>query len=108
MYVRFQSGSMMLFTNHFHDSSFSDEGANSFISAVSLSRNASVVIWSKEKPMIANWCESNPSCARFARAGRSFRLVRSPLAPKITMTQGEAFCGATWECSGGIRFYQGE
>src|SRR5579872_1493695 len=37
---------------------------------------------------MANCCERSPSCARLIRAGISLRLVRSPLAPKITITQG--------------------
>src|ERR1051326_7677285 len=37
-----------------------------------------VVIWSKEKPTIANCWESKPSLARLASAGSSFRLVKSP------------------------------
>src|SRR6266436_7951078 len=35
-----------------------------------------------------------PSSARLRSAGRSLRLVRSPLAPKITMMQGGAGCAA--------------
>src|SRR5580704_15279665 len=37
---------------------------------------------------MANCCERSPSCARLISAGISLRLVRSPLAPKITITQG--------------------
>src|SRR5258708_34850582 len=40
--------------------------------------------------MIANCFESKLSAARLQSAGMSFRLVRSPVAPKMTMTQGEA------------------
>src|SRR6266702_3005868 len=39
--------------------------------------------------MMANWVERRLSSARLQSAGRSLRLVRSPLAPKITITQGE-------------------
>src|SRR5262249_60913021 len=45
--------------------------------------------------MTANWCESSESLARLHKAGISFRFVRSPPAPKITMTQGLACCPCT-------------
>src|SRR6202795_5375577 len=38
---------------------------------------------------MANCCERRPSCARLINAGMSLRLVRSPLAPKMTITHGE-------------------
>src|ERR1700730_3006568 len=37
---------------------------------------------------MANCLDSRPSCARLQSAGISLRLVKSPLAPKITITQG--------------------
>src|ERR1700730_12387959 len=40
--------------------------------------------------MMANCLESRLSAARLQSAGMSLRLVRSPVAPKMTMTQGEA------------------
>src|SRR5256885_7720573 len=40
--------------------------------------------------MIANCLESRLSAAKLHSAGISFRLVRSPVAPKMTITQGEA------------------
>src|SRR5262252_9677020 len=42
--------------------------------------------------MMANCEESSLPCAKLHSAGISFRLVRSPLAPKITITQGLACC----------------
>src|SRR6266852_8956326 len=40
--------------------------------------------------MMANCLERRLSAARLHSAGMSLRLVRSPVAPKITMTQGAA------------------
>src|ERR1700688_3436545 len=42
--------------------------------------------------MIANCGESSLSFAKLHNAGISLRLVKSPLAPKIVMTQGLAWC----------------
>src|SRR6267378_1406100 len=62
------------------------------MSLLSCSRNASVVSESYEKPITANCGESNRSLARLQSAGISLRLVRSPLAPKITIVHGLACC----------------
>src|SRR6266481_6044425 len=40
--------------------------------------------------MMANCLESRLSAARLHSAGMSLRLVRSPVAPKMTITQGAA------------------
>ena len=56
----------------------------------SVLRKLSVVMSLPAKPMIANCLESRLSLARLQSAGMSLRLVRSPVAPKITMTQGAA------------------
>src|SRR5712675_2132201 len=45
--------------------------------------------------MMANCLESRLSAARLHSAGISLRLVRSPVAPKITITQGAAI-GFSW------------
>src|SRR5712692_11056731 len=50
----------------------------------------------RAKPMTAKFSESRPPLARLYSAGISLRLVRSPPAPKITMTQG----GAGWASPG--------
>src|SRR5260370_9373382 len=42
--------------------------------------------------MGANWGERRLCFAKLHSAGISLRLVRSPLAPKITITQGLAWC----------------
>src|ERR1700756_4581170 len=60
------------------------------ISSESVLRKLSVVKSLPAKPMMANCLESRLSAARLASAGMSLRLVRSPVAPKMTMTQGEA------------------
>src|ERR1700676_497651 len=74
-----------------HCQSFGSTGwsSNFLISSLRSARKESVFIWSKAKPTMANCCERRPSCARLIRAGMSLRLVRSPLAPKITITHGE-------------------
>ncbi len=40
--------------------------------------------------MMANRGDSRPLCARLQSAGISLRLVRAPLAPRITITFGPA------------------
>src|SRR5437899_6938298 len=40
--------------------------------------------------MTANWLGNSFAAARLQSAGMSLRLVRSPLAPKMTITQGSA------------------
>src|SRR5258707_12216182 len=47
--------------------------------------------------MMANCLERRLSAARLHSAGMSLRLVRSPVAPKITITQGAAIgFSCTW------------
>src|SRR5215475_7300615 len=81
--------------NHCHSFSLRESGAKAFMSSESFPRKASLVIWSKEKPMTANCSDSSPSRARLVSAGRSLRLVRSPLAPKMIMTHGDALWGTS-------------
>src|SRR5260370_6560316 len=59
--------------------------------------------------MGANWGERRLCFAKLHSAGISLRLVRSPLAPKITITQGLAWCPCPLKLSvifvlSGIRF----
>src|SRR5260370_13885545 len=59
--------------------------------------------------MGANWGERRLCFAKLHNAGISLRLVRSPLAPKITITQGLAWCPCPLRLSvmfvlSGIRF----
>src|SRR4029450_4562891 len=42
----------------------------------------------RAEPTTANWRDSRLSFAKLYRAGMTLRLVKSPDAPKITMTQG--------------------
>src|SRR6266436_307750 len=60
------------------------------ISSARVLRKLSVVKSFPANRMIANCLESRLSAARLESAGMSLRLVRSPVAPKMTMTQGEA------------------
>src|SRR6266404_1955722 len=60
------------------------------ISSASVLRKVSVSKSLPAKPMMANCLESRLSAARLHSAGISLRFVRSPVAPKITITQGEA------------------
>src|SRR6267143_5641251 len=61
--------------------------------------------------MMANCLESRLSAARLQSAGISLRFVRSPVAPKMTMTQGEAtvfiwawfMSGCPVQCHGVVR-----
>src|SRR5438552_2974267 len=67
------------------------------ISSPSFLRNDSVVSSLAAKPMMAKRLGSWSSWARLQSAGTSLRLVRSPVAPKITITQGEALgFGLMW------------
>src|SRR6516225_1473259 len=67
------------------------------ISSPRFLRKVSVSISFPANPITANCFERKFSCARFRSAGISLRLVRSPVAPKITMTHGPAAVGAsTW------------
>src|SRR6266436_9990742 len=59
------------------------------ISSARVLRKLSVVKSLPAKPMMANCLESRLSAARLQSAGMSLRLVRSPVAPKMTMTQGD-------------------
>src|SRR4029450_9009215 len=51
-------------------------------------RKLSLVIGRRAEPTTANWRDRRLSFAKLYRAGMSLRLVKSPDAPKITMTQG--------------------
>src|SRR6266436_2766004 len=64
-------------------------GAYFGTSSVSVFRKLSVLRSLDAKPMMANCLESRLSFARLQSAGMSLRLVRSPVAPKMTMTQGD-------------------
>src|SRR5579864_4835763 len=57
---------------------------------VSCDLKASVDIGLDENPMMAKFCGNAFACAKLQSAGINLRLVKSPLAPKITMTQGPA------------------
>src|SRR5438094_1818592 len=80
------------------------------MSALIRSRNCSVVQLSIAVPTTAKFSESKPSHARLYIAGTSSRFVRSPEAPKMSMTHGSLvglFVDAsapserrTWEGSG--------
>src|SRR6266403_2886423 len=74
-------------------------GANALMSLLSCARKASVVMESKEKPITANWGERSRPLAKLHSAGISLRFVRSPLAPKITMTQGLGCCPCSCKVS---------
>src|SRR5882762_2621658 len=65
------------------------------ISSPRVLRKLSVVKSLPAKPMMANCLERRLSAARLHSAGISLRLVRSPVAPKITITQGAAI-GFSW------------
>src|SRR5882757_2744601 len=65
------------------------------ISSPRVLRKLSVVKSLPAKPMMANCLERRLSAARLHSAGISLRLVRSPVAPKITMTHGAAI-GFSW------------
>src|SRR6267378_8626636 len=65
------------------------------ISSPRVFRKLSVVKSLPAKPMMANCFERRLSAARLHSAGISLRLVRSPVAPKITITQGAAI-GFSW------------
>src|SRR5258708_19039787 len=65
------------------------------ISSLRVFRKLSVVYSLPAKPMMANCLERRLSAARLHNAGISLRLVRSPVAPKITITQGAA-TGVSW------------
>src|SRR5438270_2097715 len=65
------------------------------ISSARVLRKLSVVKSLPAKPMMANCLERRLSAARLQSAGISLRLVRSPVAPKITITHGAA-TGFSW------------
>src|ERR1700719_2534487 len=60
------------------------------ISSARFFRKDSVLKSLPAKPMIANCLDRRLSAARLQSAGMSLRLVRSPVAPQMTMTQGGA------------------
>src|SRR5258708_35376497 len=68
-------------------------GANCGISAVRDLRKDSVVKSPPATPMMAKCWGKTFSCARLSRAGSSLRLVRSPVAPKMTMAQAAGALG---------------
>src|SRR6267143_5245906 len=82
------------------------------ISSARVLRKLSVVKSLPAKPMMANCLDSRLSAARLHNAGMSLRLVRSPVAPKITMTHGAAIgFSCTWlmrdcpfPCQGAFQF----
>src|ERR1700692_3887947 len=71
-------------------------GAYFGTSSVSIFRKPSVLRSLDAKPMMANCLERRLSFARLHSAGMSLRLVRSPVAPKITMTQGDGVGFKFW------------
>src|ERR1700733_4335126 len=72
-------------------------GAYLGTSSDSVLRKPSVFRSLDAKPIMANCLESRLSFARLHSAGINLRLVRSPVAPKMTMTQGAAvWLGAWW------------
>src|SRR5258708_36012094 len=70
-------------------------GGNCGISAVRDLGKDSVVKSPPATPMMAKCWGKTFSCARLSRAGRSLRLVRSPVAPKMTMAQAAAGLGGS-------------
>src|SRR5215472_17702373 len=78
--------------SHMESNSFGsiDRGAYLGISCIIVFRKLSVVKSSAAKPTIANCSGRSFSSAKLQRAGTSLRLVRSPVAPQIVITQGEA------------------
>src|ERR1700674_5127912 len=67
------------------------------ISSARFFRKDSVLKSLPAKPMMANCLEIRLSVARLQSAGISLRLVKSPVAPKMTMTHGEATVfGLAW------------
>src|SRR6202012_513644 len=65
-------------------------GAYLGISSAIFWRNVSVVKSLVARPTMGNCLGSTLSAAKLHSAGISLRLVRSPLAPKMTMTHGDA------------------
>ena len=55
-------------------------------------RNPSSSCWPRPRPTIAKSSGSSPVRRRFTSDGISSRLVRSPVTPKMTSTQGGAAC----------------
>src|SRR5215467_12406856 len=78
--------------SHIQSRSFGSigEAANLGISCTRFLRKLSVVKSSAANPTIANRSGRSFSCARLQSAGMSLRFVRSPAAPQIVITQGEA------------------
>src|SRR3984893_8182381 len=71
-------------------------GAYFGTSSVSVLRKLSVLRSLDAKPTIANCLERRLSFARLQSAGINLRLVRSPVAPKMTMTQGDGVGFKFW------------
>src|ERR1700745_1776244 len=65
-------------------------------SSVSIFRKPSVFISLDANPMMANCLERRLSFARLHSAGIHLRLVKSPVAPKMTMTQGDGVGFKFW------------
>src|SRR5579883_2478103 len=70
--------------------------ANLGICSVSIWRKLFVSYSLTAKPTTANCGGSSFSRERLQSAGISLRLVRSPVAPKITITQGDAAGLSAW------------
>src|SRR5271156_447004 len=76
----------MRWSNHFQRSSLTLVVANSFISLPRSLRKASELISTLLTPTIANFSGSSWLLSRLYSAGISRRLVKSPVAPKMTKT----------------------
>ena len=78
--------------SHIQSRSFGSIGDAAYfgISSTSVFRKLSAVKSSTAKPTIANCSGRSFSWARLQSAGMSLRLVRSPAAPQMVITQGEA------------------
>jgi hypothetical protein len=71
-------------------------GTNGVTSSIKRARNSSSATSPRAFATIANRSVRSPLVARLIKAGTSLRLVRSPDAPKITMTHGSAGRGGGW------------
>ena len=73
------------------------------------SRNCALLIWVRATPTTARFRGRKPAFWRFRIAGMSFRLVRSPEAPKMMITQGSAvrLCGGVSAVSSFWTIYLG-
>src|SRR6266481_3965201 len=78
--------------SHIQSQSFGSMGVETYlgISPDSIFRKLAVSRSLPAKPTMANCLGRTSSCAKLQSAGISLRLVRSPVAPKITITHGDA------------------